>query len=148
MYTWSAGYTWFSSVQSLCHVQFFEIPWTAALQSSLSITNSRSLLRLMSIELVMPSYHFILCRPLFLPPSIFPSISGFLNESVPCIRWLKYWGFSFGIRAFRMDWLDLLAVQGLSRVFSNTTIQKHQFFSSQLSLWSNSHIHTWLLEKL
>ena len=110
--------------------------------ASLSITNSWSLLKLMSIELVMPSYHFILCRPLFLPPSIFPSISGFLNESVPCIRWLKYWGFSFGIRAFRMDWLDLLAVQGLSRVFSNTTIQKHQFFSSQLSLWSNSHIHT------
>ena len=87
-------------------------PWTAARQASLSITNSRSLLRLMSIESVMPSYHFILCRPLFLPPSIFPSISGFPNESVPCIRWLKYWGFSFGIRAFRMDWLALVAVQG------------------------------------
>ena len=129
-------------VKSLSCVRLFETPWIAVHQASLSITNSWSLLRLMSIESVMPSNHLILCHPLLLPPSIFPSISGFPNESVPCIRWLKYWGFSFGIRAFRMDSLDLLAVQGLSRVFSNTTIQKHQFFSSQLSLWSNSHIHT------
>ena len=96
-------------------------PWTAACQASLSITNSRSLLRFMSIELVTPSNHFILCRPLFLPPSIFPSIRVFSNESVLYIRWPKYWSFSFnispsneypGLISFRVDWFDLLAVQG------------------------------------
>ena len=96
-------------------------PWTAARQASLSITNSRSLLKLMSIELVMPSNHLILCRPLLLPPSIFLSIRVFSNESALCIRWPKYWSFSFnispsnehsGLISFRMDWLDLLAVQG------------------------------------
>ena len=96
-------------------------PWTAAHQASLSITNSWSLLKLMSIKSVMPSNHFILCRPLLLPPSIFPSITVFSNESVLHIRWPKYWSFSFsispsneysGLISFRMDWLDLLAVQG------------------------------------
>ena len=133
----------FYSVQSLSHVQLFGIPWTAARQASLSITNSRSLLKLMSIELVMPSSHLILCRPLFFSPSIFPSIRVFSNESVLCIRWPKYWSFSFnispsneysGLIFIRMDWLGLLAVQGLSRVFSNTTVQKRQFFSAQFSL--------------
>ena len=145
-----------SSVQSLSRVQLFVTPWTAACQASLSITNSRNLLKLMSIESVMPSNHFILCHPLLLPPSIFPSIRVFSNESVFHIRWPKYWSFSFsispsneysGLISFRMDWLDLLAVQGLSRVFSNTTVQKHQFFGAQLSSQSNSHIHTWLLKK-
>ena len=138
------------TVQSLTHVRLFATPWTVALQASLSITNSRSLLKLMSIELEMPSNHLILCRPLFLLPSIFPSIRVFSNESVRCIRWPKYWSFSFsispsneysGLLYFRMDWLDLLAVQGTLRVFSNTTVQKHQFLGAQLSLLSNSRIH-------
>jgi len=115
-----------SSVQSLSHVQLFATPWTAACQASLSITNSWSLLKLMSIELVMPSNHLILCRPLLLPPSIFPSIRVFSNESVLCIRWPKYWSFSFsispsneysGLISFRVDWLDLLAVQGTLKSF-------------------------------
>ena len=110
------------SVQLLCHVRLFVPPWTAACQASLSITISRSLLKLMSIESVMPSNHLILCRPPLLPSSIFPSIRVFSNESVHHIRWPKYWGFSFGISpsneysgpiSFRMDWLDLLAVQGI-----------------------------------
>ena len=107
-----------SSVQSLSHVQVFETPWTAARQASLSITNSQSLLKLMSIESVMPSYHLILCRYLFLP-SIFPSIRVFSNESVLHIRCPKYWSFSIslsneysGLISFRIDWFDLLAVQG------------------------------------
>ena len=140
----------FSSVQSLTCVQFFSTPWTATSQASLSFTIFRSLLRLMSIELVMPSNHLIFCHPLLLLPSIFPSIRVFSNESTLRIRWPKYWNFSFiispsseysGLISFRMDWLDLLAVQGLSTVFSNTTIQKYQFFNAHLSLWSNSHIH-------
>ena len=106
---------YFSSVQSLSHVQLFATPWTAAFQASLSITNARSLLKFMSIELVMPSNHLILCCPLLLP-SIFPSIRVFSNESVLCIRWPKYWHFSFsispsneysGLISFRMDWLDI-----------------------------------------
>ena len=126
-------------------------PWTATCQASMSITNSWSLLKLMSIELVMPSNHLILCRPLLLPPSIFPSIRDFSNESVLHIKWPKYWSFSFnispsheysGLISFRMDWLDLLAVQGTLRVFSNTKVQKHQYISPQLSLWPNSRIHT------
>ena len=150
------GPCWFSSVQSLSHVQLFANPWTAACQASLFIINSGSPPKPMSIESVMPSNHLILCHPLLLLPSIFPSIRVFSNESALRIRWLKYWSFSFnispsnehpGLMSFRMDWLDLLAVQGLSRVFSNTTVQKHQFFSAQLSLWFNSHIHTRLLEK-
>ena len=116
-------------------------PWTAARQASLSITNSRSSFRLTSIELVMPSSHLILYRPLLLPPSIFPSIRVFSNESTLRMKWPKYWSFSIsicpsneysGLISFRMDWLDLLAVQGTLRVFSNTTVQKHQFFGSQL----------------
>ena len=111
----------FSSVQSLSRVRLFLTPRTAAHQASLSITNSRSLLKLMSIESVMPSNHLILCSPLLLLPSIFPSIRVFSNESVLRIRWPKYWSFSFsispsneysGLISFRMDWLDLLAVQG------------------------------------
>ena len=111
----------FSSVQSLSRVQLFATPWTAACQASRSITNSRSLLTLMSIESVMPSNHLILCHPLLLLPSIFPSIRIFYNESALHIRWPKYWSFSFkispsnehpGLISFRMDWLDLLAVQG------------------------------------
>ena len=111
----------FSSVHSLSRVQLFATPWTAARQASLSITNSQSLLKLISIESVMPSNHLILCRPLLLPPSIFPSIRVFSNESALGIRWPNYWSFSFsispsneysGLISFRMDWLDLLAVQG------------------------------------
>ena len=92
--------TQFSSVQSLSCVRLFETPWTAARQASLSITNSRSLLKLMSIDLVMPSNHLILCHPLLLPPSIFPSIRVFSNESVLCIRWPEYWSFSFNISPY------------------------------------------------
>ena len=111
----------FSLVQSLSRVELFMTPWTTAHQASLSITNSRSLLKLMCIESVVPSNHLILCRPLLLPPSIFPSIRVFSNELAFHIRWLKYWSFSFnispsnehsGLISFRMDWLDLLAVQG------------------------------------
>ena len=109
--------------------------------------NSRSSLKLMCIESVMPFNHLILCRPLLLPPSIFPSIRVFSNESVLHIRWPKYWSFNFsvspsneysGLISFRMDWLDLLVVQGTLK----STVQKHQFFCSQLSSQANSHIHT------
>ena len=119
--TWCRCYLYYlSSVQSLSHVWLFVTPRTAARQASLSITNSWSLLKLMSIESVMPSNHLILCCPLLLRPSIFPSIRVFSNESVLCIRWPKYWSFSFSISPsnecsgliFRMDWFDLLAVQG------------------------------------
>ena len=130
-------------------------PWTAARQASPSFTISQSFLELVSIESVMPSNHLILCRPLLLLPSIFPSIRVFSNESALCIRQPKYWSFSFnispsdensGLISFMMDWFDSQS-KGLSRVFSNTTVQKHQFFGAQPSLWSNSQIHTWLLEK-
>ena len=133
----------FSSVQSLSHVQLLGTPWTAARQASLSITNSRSLLKLMSIESVMPSNHLNLCHPLLLLPSVFPSIRVFSNESVLCIRWPKYWSFSFSISPsnessglISLGWTGWISLQskGLSRVFSNTTVQKHQFFSAQLSL--------------
>ena len=138
----NSGWSLFSSVQSLSRVRLFATPGTAASQASLFITNSQSLLKLMSVESVMPSNHLILCHPLLLLPSIFPSIRAFSNESVLRIRWPKYWNFSFsinpsneysGLISFRMDWLELQS-KGLSRVFSNTTVQKHQFFSSQLSL--------------
>ena len=137
----------FSTVQSLSHVRLFATPWTAERQASLSITNSWSLLRLMSIESVMPSNHLILCCHLLLPPSIFPSIRVFSNESVLCIRWPKYWSFSFsispsneysGLISFRMDWLDL-AVQGtlkslLQHHSSKASILHHSaFFMVQLS---------------
>ena len=126
-------------------------PWTAAYQASLSLTISQSLPKFMFIESVMPSNHIILFCPLLLLPSIFPSIRVFSNESALHIRCTKYWSFSFsfspsnqssGLISFRMDWLDILAVQGLSRVFFKTTVQKHQFFSAQVSLWFSSHIHT------
>ena len=138
----------FSSVQSLSHVHLFVTPWTAAHQASLPITNSQSLLRLMSIASVMPSNHLILCHPLLLPPSIFPSIRVFSNESVLCISWPKYWSFNFNISpsneylgpiSFRMDWLDLLAVQGtlkglLQHHTSKASILWHlAFFIVQLS---------------
>ena len=146
----------FSSVQLLSRVRLFATPWIAARQASLSITNSRSSLKLMSIESVMPSSHLIFCCPLLLLPPIPPSITVFSNESTRHMRWPKYWSFSFTISpskeylgsiSFRMDRLDLLAVKGLSRVFSNTTVQKHQLFGAQLSSQSNSHIYTWPLEK-
>ena len=139
---------WFSSVQLLSCVQLFATPQTAAHQASMPITNSQSLLKLMPIESVMPSNHLILCHPLLLLPSVFPSIRFFPNESALHIMWPKYWSLSFsigpsneysGLISFRMDWLDLPAVQGTLKVFSNTTFQKHQFFGAQLSLWSNSH---------
>ena len=146
----------FSSVQSLSRVRIFSTPWIAAHQASLSITNSRSSLKLMSIESVMPSSHLNLCHRLFLLPLIPPSIRVFSNESTLRMRWLKSWSFSFsiipskeipGLISFRMDWLDLLAVQGTLRVSSNTTVQKHQFFGAQPSSQSNSYIHTWPQEK-
>ena len=132
----------FSSVQSLSHVRLSATRWTAARQASLSITNSWSPPKPMSIELVMPSNHLILCRPLLLLPSVFPSIRVFSNESVLPIRWPKYWSVSFnispsdeysGLISIRMDWISLQS-QGLSGVFSNTTVQKHEFFGAQLSL--------------
>ena len=126
-------------------------PMNRSTPGLLSITNSRSLLKLMSIESVMPSSHLILCHPLLLLPPIPPSIRVFSNESTLHIRWPKYWSFSFsispsnehpGLISFRMTgWISLQS-KGLSRVFSNTTVQKHQFFGAQLSSQSNSHIHT------
>ena len=143
-----------SSVQSLSRVQLFVTPWIAAGQTSLSIINSQSLLKFMSIKSVMPSSHLILCHPLLLLPPIPPSIRVFSNESTLCMKWPKYRSFSFsiipfkeipGLISFRMDFS--LQSKGLSRVFSNTTVQKHQFFGAQLSSQSSSHIHTWPLEK-
>ena len=138
----------FSSVQSLRHVRLFATPWTTACQTSLSITNSQTLPKLMSIESVMPPNHLILCCPLLLLSSIFPSIRDFSNELALHIRWPKYWGFSFnispsnehpGLISFRMDWLDLLAVQGtlkslLQHHSSKASILWHSaFFIVQLS---------------
>ena len=141
----------FSSVQSLSCVGLFATSWSAARQASLSIPNSRSLLKLMSIESVMPSNRLLLCHTLLLPPSLFPSIRVFSNESVLRIRWPKYWSFSFNISTSNehlglipLRWSDWIFMQskGLSRVFSNTTVQKHQFFGAQPSSQPNSHIHT------
>ena len=161
--SWPRDWTWvsctagrlftsvfYSSGQLLSCIRLFANPWTAASQASTSIFNSRSLLKFMSIESVMPSNYLILCHPLLLP-SIFPSIRVFSNESVLHIRWPKYWSFSFSI-SLSNEYLGLtgllsLQSKGLLRVFSNTPVQKHQFFSIKLSLWSNPHIHTWLLEK-
>ena len=141
------------SVQLFSHVRLFATPWIAACQSFLSIINSRSLVKLMSIESVMPSNHLILCRPLSLPPSIIPSIRVFSNESVFRIMWPK-----FDVPAsasvlpmniqdwFPLGWTGWISFlsKGCSRVFSNTTIQKHQFFGAQLSLQSNSHIYLYM----
>ena len=139
------------SVQSLSRVRLFATLCITACQASLSITNSWSSLKLMPIDSVMPSSHLILCHPLLLLPPIPPSIRVFSNESTLRMRWPKYWSFSFsiipskeipGLISFRMDgWISLQS-KGLSRVFSNTTVQKHQFFGAQLSAQSNSHIHS------
>ena len=132
-----------TAVQSLSLVRPYATPWTAASQASLSITNSWSLPKVMSIESVTSFNHLIFCRALILLPSIFPSNRVFSNELALHIRWPKYWSFSFnispsnehpGLISFRMDRLDSLQSKGLSRVFSNTTVQKHQFFCAQLSL--------------
>ena len=136
-----------SSVQSLSRVRLFVTPWTAACQACLSITNPRSLPKFMSIKSVMPSNHLIFCRPLLFPPSVFPSIRVFSNESALCIRWSKYWSFSFNIRpsnehsgliCFRMDWFDLLAMQGTQESsptpqFKASNLLHSAFFIVQLS---------------
>ena len=137
----------FSSVQSLSHVWLFATPWIAACQASLSITNSRSSLKLMSIESVMPSNHLILCRPLLLLPPIPSRIKVFSNDSTLCMRWPKYWSFSFsispskehpGLISFRMEWLDLLAVQGTQE--SSPTPQFKSINSSAFSFLRNHKI--------
>ena len=138
-------------VQSLSRVRLFMTPWTAARQASLSFTISRSLFKFISIESVMLSYHLIFCCPFILWPSIFPSIRVFSNKLTVCIRWPKNWTFSCsispsneysGLISFRMHcWISLQS-KGLSRVSSNTTVQRNQFFLTQISLWSNSHICT------
>ena len=135
-----------SSVQSLSCVRLFVTPWTAAHQASLSITNSWSLLRLMSIKSVMPSNHLILCCPLLLLPSIFPSNKVFSNDSILCIRWPKYWSFNFnispsneysGLISFSMDWLDRLAVQGILK----SLLQLHNSIESTKCLWGDRHMN-------
>ena len=149
---------WLSSVQSLSHVRLFATPWIAARQASLSITNSQSLPKLMSFESVMPSSHLILCHPLLLLPPIPPSIRVFSSESTLRMRWPNYWSFSLSISpsnkhpgpvSFRMDWLDLLAVQGtlkslLQHHSSKALILQHlaSFLYSPTLIY-----HTWLLEK-
>ena len=144
-----------SSVQLLSYVHLFAASWTAARQASLSITNSWNPPKPMSIKSVMPSKYLILCHPL-LPPSIFPRIRVFSKESVVPIKWPKYWSFSCGISSsnehpglitVRMDWLDLLAVQGTLKSLLQHHSSKASILHAQFSLWSNSHIHTWLLEK-
>ena len=153
---WLIIYVPFSSVQLLSRVWLFVTPWIAARQAYLSVTNSRSSLKHTSIESVMPSSHLILCPPLLLLPPIPPSIRVFSNESTLRMRWPKYWSFTFNIIPSKehpglisLEWTVRTSLQskGLSRVFSNTTVQKHQFFGTQLSSQSNSHIHTWPLEK-
>ena len=144
-----------SSVQSLSHVQLFATPWIAACQASLSITNSRSSLRLTSIELVMTFSHLILHFPLFLLPPTPPSIRVFSNESTLCMRWPSIWVSALASVLPKntqgwapSEWTGWISLQskGLLRVFSNTTVQKHQFFRAQLSSQSKSRIHRWLLE--
>ena len=148
-------YLYISSVQSLI---MSDSLWPHGLQHSRLPCPSLfpNLLKLKSIESVMPSNHLILCHPVLPLPFIFPSIRVFYSESALPIRWPKYWSFIFsispsneysGLISFRIDWLDLLAVQGTLKSLLQHHISKHQFFSAQLSLWSNSHIHTWLLEK-
>ena len=141
---------YFSSVQSLSRVLLFATPRNAARQAFQSITNSGSSLKLTSIESVMLSSNLILCRPLLLLPPIPPSIRVFSNESTLRMTWPKYWGFSFSISPsnehpglISLKWTGWISLQskGLSRVFSNTTVQKHQFFGAQPSSQSNSHIH-------
>ena len=142
--------------QLFSRVPLFVTPWITASQASLSITNYQSSLRLMYIESVMPSSHLILCRPLLLLLPIHPSIRVFSNESTLRMRWPKYWSFSFSITPSKKsqgwspsEWTGWISLQskGLSRVFSNTTVQKHQIFCTQPSSQSNSRIHTWAQEK-
>ena len=137
MVNWFSNQLQLSSVTQLCLILCG--PWTAACQASLSITNFWSLLKLMSIESVMPSNHLILCHPLLLLPSIFLSVRIFSSESILHIRWPKYWHFSFsispsseysGLISLRIDWFDLLAVQGTLKSISNITVQKHPFFGA------------------
>ena len=146
----------FSSVQPISLVRLFATQWIETRQASLSITNSRSSLKLTSIKSGMPSSYLILCCPLLLLPPISPSIRVFSNESTLRIRWPKYWTFSFSIIPSNetqgwspLEWPGWVSLQfkGLSRVFSSTTVQNPQFFGTQLSSQSNSHIHTWPLEK-
>ena len=150
----------FSSIQSLSHVRLFATPWIAACQASLSITNSWSSLKLMSIESVMPFSHLILCRPLLLLPPIPPSIRVFSNESTLRMRWPKYWSFSFsfiipskeipGLISFRMDWLDLLAVQGTLKSFLQhhsskaSILRRSAFFTVQLTSIHDHRKNHWL----
>ena len=148
----------FRSDQSLSRVRLFATPWTIARQASLSITNSRSSLRLTSIESVMPSSHLILCCPLLLLPPVPPTIRVFSNESTLHMRWPKYHLLVSALASFLpkksqgwspSEWTGWISLQskGLSRAFSNTTVQKHQFFGAQPSSQSNFHIHTWPLQK-
>ena len=146
----------FSSVQSLSRVRFFATPWISRTPGLPVHHQLQEFTQTHVIKSMMPSSHLILCRPLLLLPPIPPSIRVFSNESTLCMRWPKYWSFSFsispskehpGLISFRMDWLDLLAAKGLSSVFSNTAVQKHQLFGALLSSQSNSHIHTWPLQK-
>ena len=147
----------YSSVQLLSHVRLSATPWTAAHQASLSIINSWSLLKFMSIEQEMQCNHLILCPLLLLLSSIFPNIRVFSKESVLHIRWPKYWSFNFiltpsneysGLISFRMDWLDLLVVQGTLKSLLQHHSSKTSILQYLVSLWSKSHIHTQLLEKL
>ena len=142
MKSWEQSFALIGLVQLLSHVWFFKTLGTAACQAALSFTISQSLLKSMFIASVMPFNHLILCCPLLLLPSIFPTIMVFLSESALCTRWLKYWSSSFsispsseysGLISFMVDWLNLLAVQKDSRIFSNNTVQKHQFFGTQPS---------------
>ena len=135
-------------------VWLYVTPWAAACQASLPLTISQNLLKFMSVALILPSNHLILCCYLLL--SILPSIRVFSSELALCIKWPEYWSFSFSISlsieyseliSFKIDWFDFLLSKGCSRVFSSTTIWKHQFFGAQPSSWSNCHIHIWLLEK-
>ena len=140
-----------SSVQSLSLVRLFTTPWTEACQASLSISSSCNLLRLMSIESVMPSNHLILCHPILLLPSIFPSIRVFSSESVLCSQWPKYWNFSFsispsneysGLISFGIDWFDRLAIQGILKSLLQHPSSKASILRCSASSQSNSHIHT------
>ena len=146
-------------IQLPSHVWLFSTLWIGACQASLSLTISQNLPKFIFIELVMPSKNLIFCHPLFLLPSIFPSTKFFFNELALCIRWPKCWPRCFhqvqhqsfqwysGLISFKIDSFDIGGYEGCLRVFSSATVQKHQFFGVQLSLWSNSHIHTWLQEK-
>ena len=144
----------FLVVQSLSHVWLFVTLWTVAHQASLPLTISQSLSKFLFIESLMPSNHLIFCHPLLLLPSIFPSIRVFSNELALCIRWPNYWSSSFSISSsneywfsFRIDWFDLLAVQGMLKSLLQHHSSKSSILLCSTSLWSNSHIYTWLLER-